>query len=146
MIIYEIVCNITGERYIGSTKQKLNQRMWSHKRTNDPSRKHYCSSKQIIARGDYRCNIIEEGECGREREQYYLDTLPNINRIRADGHKPRDKIRTAKTSREWRDKNIEKIRRYDTERNKRSWIWEKSWGGCRKTNNNLLNISMDLFH
>ena len=31
VIIYEIVCNITGERYIGSTIRSLDERMSNHK-------------------------------------------------------------------------------------------------------------------
>ena len=30
--IYEIVCNITGERYIGSTIQTLSQRLAAHRK------------------------------------------------------------------------------------------------------------------
>ena len=131
MIIYEIVCNITGERYIGSTKQPLKYRLNQHKRTDDPSRKHYCSSKQIILRGDYQANILEEGDIGKEREQHYLDILPNINRIRANG---------------WRSRDTEKRRIYMKKFQKEYRKYRKSWGGDgRHGENNLLMISVDLF-
>ena len=64
MIIYEIVCNITGERYIGSTTTSLKLRLKSHK---DMKRRHRCSSKQIIQRGDFVSRVLEEGDdIGRE--------------------------------------------------------------------------------
>ena len=46
-IVYCIVCNITGEKYYGSTILTLQQRMNSHKS------KLNCSCKQIILRNDY---------------------------------------------------------------------------------------------
>lgn len=53
-IIYKIVCNITGEQYIGSTTN-LNKRISMHK---SPSNN--CSSRQIIDRGDYEfVNLAE---------------------------------------------------------------------------------------
>lgn len=143
MIIYEIVCNITGERYIGSTKNTLETRMRQHKRTNDPSRKSYCSSKKIIDRGDYQVNILEKTLFGKEREQYYLDTLPNINRQRANGHKIRDrKPYMTEYNKRYIKENKEKIGLQQ----KKIYQYKISWGGYERTNNNLLNISMDLFH
>ncbi len=124
MIIYEIVCNITGERYIGSTKNTLKQRIHSHTygaRSNNP-RSNY-KSKQIIVRGDYQENILEEGDFGKEREQYYIETLPNINDTYAFG--------------------INKQRSKDRHRIMKRYI--RSWGDDRR-HNNLLRISMDLFH
>jgi hypothetical protein len=52
--IYEIVCNLTNERYVGSTTN-LNLRKSQHKN-------HYnsCSSSRIIERGNYTFNILEE--------------------------------------------------------------------------------------
>ena len=138
MIIYEIVCNITGERYIGSTKQKLNKRMTSHR---DKKRKCKCSSKQIINRGDYQVNILEEGDFNKdEREQYYMDSLPNINQRRAYGHD------TERYKKYWveRDKTPERKLQKKL-MSARRWKWRKEWGGSPHTENNLLLISADLF-
>ena len=47
-VIYEIVCNITGERYIGSTLN-YSDRKCKHKRDIDSKKK--CESSKIIKRG-----------------------------------------------------------------------------------------------
>lgn len=79
--IYKIVCNITGECYIGSTTQSLEQRLNSHKHSTNT-----CKSKQIIDRGDYKIVLIEELEncvCIEElhdRERYYIDNNCCINK------------------------------------------------------------------
>lgn len=52
--IYKISCNQTGECYIGSTFNP-EQRKRHHRMPSNP-----CSSKQIIERGDYSFDIIEE--------------------------------------------------------------------------------------
>ena len=75
-VIYEIVCNITGERYIGSTISK--NRLDTHKNKLD------CSSKKIIIRNDYKFNELENFHCRYElsrllKEQFYLDNTNNIN-------------------------------------------------------------------
>ena len=79
--IYKIVCNITGEVYIGSTTTALSKRLSIHK-----SKKN-CSSKQIIDRGDYVIVLIEAIPCENKselfkRERYHYDLIPNINRNR----------------------------------------------------------------
>lgn len=77
--IYKIVCNITGEIYIGSTIQTLALRLATHKHYNNT-----CTSKQIIERGDYSIELIENYPCNNRdelhaRERYYIDTLTCIN-------------------------------------------------------------------
>ena len=84
-VIYEIVCNITGERYIGSTNNYSN-RKYRHKK--DITTKKKCVSSIIILRGNYRFNKLEEITIRFElslllKEQYYLDNLENINKKRA---------------------------------------------------------------
>ena len=80
--IYKIVCNITGEVYIGSSTTTLAKRLYHHtKKTNE------CSSKQIIDRGDYVIVLIEAFPCANrselfQRERYHFDLIPNINKQR----------------------------------------------------------------
>ena len=80
--VYKIVCNITGEVYIGSTTQPLSKRLSLHKKKGNT-----CSSKQIIDRGDYVIVLIEAFPCENKselfkRERYHFDLIPNINRQR----------------------------------------------------------------
>ena len=82
-IIYELVCNITGERYIGSTISYLSQRLCLHRRATSE-----CVSRFIINRNSYTFNILEEFYNRFElstllKEQYYMDNTININIKRA---------------------------------------------------------------
>jgi len=101
-IVYKILCNETGECYIGSanTKQCYIGRKSEHK-TKDG-----CSSKQIIERDNYTFSIVEENifidiEL-RKREQYWIDTSHHvINTNRAYQSKEQRK----EYQKEWREKN-----------------------------------------
>ena len=60
---YKIICNNTGEFYIGSTKQKLNRRMTCHEsnfRQWKKGNKSYnkCGSYDIIDRGNYKIKTL----------------------------------------------------------------------------------------
>ena len=78
-IVYKILCNETGECYIGSvnTKNLYIKREISHRTLNSK-----CSSKQIIERDNYTFSIVEENifidiEL-RKREQYWIDTSHHV--------------------------------------------------------------------
>ena len=79
-IVYKILCNETGECYVGSanTKRCLISRKSAHRNIYNSE----CSSKQIIERGNYEFSIVEENifidiEL-RQREQYWIDTSDNV--------------------------------------------------------------------
>jgi predicted GIY-YIG superfamily endonuclease len=81
--IYEIVCNITNERYIGSS-HNIRHREWCHKTNKREDNKSY----QITSRGNYSFKILEElGEITKEeqllKEQEYIDKLDCINERKA---------------------------------------------------------------
>ena len=80
-IVYFIQCLETGEIYIGSTKQTIKKRMKGHRSDSKDNNKNSCSSKQIIDRGNYIYEILEEvdNDILREREQYYIETTDCIN-------------------------------------------------------------------
>jgi hypothetical protein len=52
--IYAIVCNETGEMYIGSTTKTIEHRLSQHKLVSNS-----CSSKQIIDRKNYKLQLLE---------------------------------------------------------------------------------------
>lgn len=52
--IYSIVCNETGEIYIGSTSKHVEYRLEQHKSSNNK-----CSSRQIIDRNNYELKVLE---------------------------------------------------------------------------------------
>ena len=75
IMIYEIVCSINGDRYIGSTTNFKN-RMYQHK-----NKKTTCSAKPIIERGNYEVKILEEDIDKKDlkiREREWMEKLPNI--------------------------------------------------------------------
>jgi hypothetical protein len=77
-IVYAIRCRETGEVYVGSTKLTLNKRMSVHY-------SHNCVSKQIMERGNYIVEILEEVEDVEQlrwRELHYVDTLDKCINIR----------------------------------------------------------------
>jgi len=58
-LIYEIVCNLTSERYIGSTfHPTVAKRMVEH-RSKTKTNTNRCYSKTIIERGDYKYGLLE---------------------------------------------------------------------------------------
>ena len=79
--VYKIVCNETGEIYIGSTTQPtLAMRLATHKQQSNT-----CKSRQIIERGDYSIILIENYPCNNRdelhgRERFYIDTICCINK------------------------------------------------------------------
>lgn len=76
-ITYCIFCNISGERYYGSSTQNLARRMASHKCNLN------CSSKQIILRGDYDAYVVghyDTIEEAREKEDWHIRNKPCINK------------------------------------------------------------------
>jgi hypothetical protein len=114
--IYRIVCNETGEQYIGSTTQSLAQRLTQHKCHQK------CMSRQILERKNYAIVLIEECPCENKeqlgrRERHYIESMECINnRIptrtkreanRAYRETNREKI--AELNRAYREANREKI-------------------------------------
>ena len=87
-MIYEIVCNETNERYIGSTfEPTLSRRLTVHKADLKRSNKRCCRSAQIIGRGNYYINLLEtvdtkQRDVLRMKEREWYDKLPNINKNR----------------------------------------------------------------
>jgi hypothetical protein len=98
--IYCIECNITGEKYIGSTIQKLlSYRISKHKTDK------CCVSRHIIERGNWKYYLLEEVDKSQRliREQYYMDITECINHKRAIGY----------TQKEYCELNKEHKKEYD---------------------------------
>ena len=102
--IYQIVCNETGEIYIGSSAVSLEDRLKYHK-----CKSSKCCSKQIINRGKYYIELLETYPCNSKyelerKEGEYQKLITCIN-IRIAG----------RTETEWRQDNKEKRAKYDCE-------------------------------
>ena len=77
-LIYQISCNITSEKYIGSTKD---MKRFIHRKSEHKCILNSCSSKQIINRGNYEITILEENNLQdielNQREQEFIDRTEN---------------------------------------------------------------------
>lgn len=107
-ITYCIFCNISGERYYGSTIQKLNKRISKH--IYEANHDMCCSSKHIIKRGDYDVYIIGEyktEEEARMKEKWYIQNKPCIN-MRQVCVTPEERVKQRK---KYRRENREEILR-----------------------------------
>jgi hypothetical protein len=79
--IYRIVCNETGEQYIGSTTYTLAERLHTHRQIYRNIR-----SRDIIVRGNYEMVLIENYPCETKqqleiRERHYIESLPCVNHV-----------------------------------------------------------------
>ena len=113
-IVYCIVCNITGEKYYGSTKQTLSQRLQNHKKLD-------CTSKQIISRGDYDIYKLSEYQTREEalqREDWYIRNKECVNQMRVKvtyeerkeyekEYNEKNREKRKENSKEYYEKNIE---------------------------------------
>lgn len=159
--IYKIVCNITGEIYIGSTKVKyLCSRIANHKaqykRYKKGLNKSYTTSYKILERNNYKTELIElcDDDKIKEREQHYINKLDCINKNNVIG---KNKENRKEYLKKYVERNKDKRKNYllnnkDYFKQKQKEYtdiqreWQKSFGGRIDSNNNsLLKISMDIF-
>jgi len=105
-ITYCIVCNITKEKYYGSTIRTLQQRLSKHK-----CKSNRCCSKQIILRGDYdiyqiaEYDTIEEAEM---KEKWYIRNKECINKQRVRLTEEERKQYEKEYNKKWNEENSEK--------------------------------------
>ena len=89
--IYRLVCNTTGDQYIGSTTQPLSQRLGGHKR--DYKRflagkiTYQVTSFSILSNNNFEMILLEEFACENKnqlerRERYYIESMKCVNKIK----------------------------------------------------------------
>ena len=87
--IYKIVCNTTGLTYVGSTIQKLSQRLSEHKgkyKLYLKGKTNFITSFDIIKNNNYQIILIDECPCNNKEqllreERKYIEKLGCINKI-----------------------------------------------------------------
>ena len=146
--IYQIV-NIDDERYVGSTKQTLEERYNQHKY------KRYTST--IVMEKPHTITLIEnigyDKKKALRRERYWIDTLKNCVNIEIPYSSPEQKKELSqKRNKRFYDKgnNRDQQNKRSCKCNKKRGEYQKTWGEpidklFRDTPNNLLLISMDVF-
>ena len=113
--IYKIVCNETDEIYIGSTALSLEDRLSSHQKDGKREKRDgLCCSKQIIDRGNYYIELLQNYPCNsrceleqKEGEYQRANTCINIQIL-------------GRTQKEWEQDNKEKISKYNKEYNQKN--------------------------
>tara|TARA_R110000823_G_scaffold288524_1_gene406669 strand:- start:21 stop:512 length:492 start_codon:yes stop_codon:yes gene_type:complete len=163
MKMIKIYCieDVNGLKYIGSTVQPLKERLWGHKSKNNE-----CSSYKLDL---YNSFIYTIEECNqddkKEREQYWIDNTDCVNMYnttfdKKEYHKQwhidnRDK--NNENNKQWRidnrDKKMEYNKQYHTDNRDKinenatqRYHYQNSWGGDKRSNNNLLEIDIDIFN
>jgi len=121
--IYKIKCNETGEQYFGSTTGSLRVRLNCHK--SKTKSKKQCMSRQIINRGNFQIELVENYSCEtkhelHKRERFYIDNNECVNRI----------IPT-RTQKEYRELHKEKLkeckRTYEKEHRQERNIYKNNY-------------------
>ena len=82
--IYRIICNNTGNVYIGSTCCALSRRLAQHKSEYNKGKK-VGTSFDIIKEGNYQIVLIENVPCNNKeellrRERYYIENMNCVNK------------------------------------------------------------------
>ncbi len=116
----------------------IKERLRKHK--NRPN----CMCNQIIKNGDYKIELIEETD-DKTRERYWIENTECVNQVipgrsRDEWYKENKQSLLQKNN-EYREKNKNKI----LNRKKELYNYKMSWGGDSRSNNNLLNINVNLF-
>ena len=129
--IYKITNNITGEFYIGSSKNI--KKRW-HKHRSPSGQKQLPNSKLYKAMASYGLEnftfeIIEKTDNLREREQYYIEQLkPSYNSVYAKGcdieRYERYKESNRRYRKEWYKVNRDEQLAKNKERNSRLCLYE----------------------
>jgi len=140
-----LIRDIHGLKYVGITKLSLKKRLQNHescKRTGI-----YCSSHKL----DFTCckiSILEDDiteENKKKREQYWIDKIEcvNVNNAIYD-----IKEYSKKYHQEHKEERNEISKQYykeNKEYQKKYRDYQISWGGDKRSNNNLLLIDTTLF-
>ena len=139
--IYKIVCNETGEIYIGSTTQSLRRRYKKHI-SDSKSDKRKCDSAKIIKNS--KILLIENYPCKSrkellKKEREWIDKIDCINKRRPIiTKKERKKYQSG-----YRKENKDELNEY--RRNWRKYKSSWSYNNYLGTRLNLLDIDIDLF-
>ena len=137
--------DINGNKYIGSTCQVLKQRLSHHRCHNK------CSSYKLDLYNSFIYTIEECDEDDRkEREQYWIDNTDCVNMYNTTFDKKEymkqwhidNRDKKLEMSKQYYIDNPEKMKEYK----KQLYYYQKSWGGDKRRDNNLLEIDIDIFN
>jgi hypothetical protein len=107
--IYQIYDNTNGNKYYGSTIQKLSSRLSGHRRNYKNylnGNEHFITSFKILENGDYNISLVEKVEYNDKieltaRERHFIENNECVNKCIPN-----------RTQKEYIEANKEKIREY----------------------------------
>ena len=130
-----------GLKYVGCTKNNLNQRLSEHK-SNKKRGKYYSSSKLNLD----DCRIICIDECNEEdkkdKEAYWINKIDTVNDVRLDFNIKEYYKNNKEKYKEYNEKYYKNNKEYK-EYKKKYDQYRYSWGD--RYNNNLLKIDVNIF-
>ena len=132
--IYKIVCNTTGEIYIGSTTVLLCRRLAGH--VLDNKRGKTTSCKDILDGGNFSIVLIENLECDTKeqllkRERHYIESTICVNKYCPIVSVEEAKERDSKNMKEYYKTNKEEILQHKKE------YYEKNKEYIKEKHNNV---------
>ena len=159
--IYKIYCETTNNVYIGKTRNSIKKRLIQHKSDYRKQRR-YCSSWKIFKNNNYYYCIVEDNiskENINIKERFYVDNTPNCINDRTPyitrEERKEKQIKYKKNYKPTKESIIKRRQNNKIYREKDKNLWKEydrlryqyiiSWGGVKNWNNNLLQISLDIF-
>ncbi len=143
-----------GLKYIGSTKRALKHRFGQHR-----SNPYKCMSRELDLDNCkiYTLEVTDE-EHRKVREQYWIDNTVCVNyqntifdkkeydkKWEKSDKRKQYKKEYYKQNKELFDSRYQKDKDKINQRRKDNRIFQWTWGGDPRTNNNLLKIDLDIF-
>ena len=153
MVLIYCIEDINGLKYVGSTKRNMYIRFREHYSQKKMNTAH-CTSKKLDL---LNCEIYELEWCEdsnrKERESYWINKLDCVNEIKynydeKEYNKQYSKKYQLEHRQEIKEYNINYYKNFSKnikDNNKNLYHYQKSWGGDKRTNNNLLEIDVKLF-
>lgn len=86
--IYRIVCNVTGQQYIGSTCKSLSMRLSQHRSSYKSCKNgkgNYVTSFKVLENDNYSIVLIADFPCERKeqlnaQERFYIESMTCVNK------------------------------------------------------------------
>tara|TARA_R110002126_G_scaffold61513_1_gene158973 strand:- start:378 stop:833 length:456 start_codon:yes stop_codon:yes gene_type:complete len=148
MISIYCITDINNINYVGSTKNKIEQRLSNHK---VDKKRHLNISSSKLDLDNVTIKLLElcDEDNRMEREGYWINKLDTININRLQGRDPTWREKNKHKIKEWNTKYCKiSYEKYKVERLKKAKLkykYQSSWGGDIRTNNNLLLIDINFF-
>jgi len=152
MVTIYCIEDINNLKYVGSTTIKLSHRYVIHKY--DKKHDNPCSSKLLDLENSkiYELEKCEESN-RRERESHWINKFDTVNAFRLiyDNKKfvkqyyQDNKAECKKQVNNWKKKNPNYFKEYYKSK-KQLYQYQNSWGGNKRSHNNLLSIDLSIFN